>query len=278
MEYIKFGKIFGVGSLASLLFMGLTFAYAYSSAGNIDNTFSGVSGIADNYNINIPAIPSVFTGMLNWFFLVSEATFTNIMPNMVTGVTTMVIAQVPTQFKELAQSSVENIFADIAPATWPFYVIAVVSGLIAGIILLRTKSKWIDGAIAPIFPALWLTIIIVIVTSALPSVLSSMGGQGTAGMASLMKVSGTEYVMVFFITYLFILIGTMCAAVIWQIIEMTTGFGKEKPVQAQKTAEMRPTRGGKKTAYVEDEDDEEEEEDEEPAPKKGRKTAYVEEE
>lgn len=213
------GNILAVSSV-TLLFFGLFTLLLCYTTGDFE---VGVGQLARQIGGNSLEIPSFMLTFVEAYLWIGMATFA-------------------------AGGAIAAMFANVLPPTFMFYIFTVLAGFLAGLLLFwRKPNRILNSFLAPLLTALYVTIIAVVVNSVVSSLISSavsdvlgrLGGEtaifGAVGPAlgSAASMDATGYVLVFFITYGMVTIGTFLAALLWELVYWHKEHGTGAPAPAQ---------------------------------------------
>lgn len=242
------GSITGAGMIALLVFSALGFFYTYSKANEFNSELNKALGnyasLAKGY---MPDTAILAVGQ--YYIWIGSSSFTKLSD--VINQLTASVNSLAGQAKTLGVSiDVTKLSSALVPSPLFYYLFAVIGGFVGGILLLRKESRLLDAAFAPIYPALIYTVIFFVGST----IISSELGKQSAAAAFLPQLGFGifDYLMVFITMYAFVLIGTLSAAGIWQIIARARTAQAPAPA-AQPDEEE-----------TEEEDEEESDDDEEP--------------
>jgi hypothetical protein len=210
--------IVSVGLLALLIFGILGFIYNYTKAGELDSALK--TGLGNYYNIiksNMPSQTAVAAGQ--FYIWIATSCFTKLNSDI-----DKLIGLANSISTAAKQYGINIDVAKIASALIPnkifYYILAIVSGFIAGIFFLKKESKFIDAAFSPIIPAIVFTILFVVVSIMLLPMLQKQNTSAEiSSFLPAISFGFFDYVMIFIITYTFIFIGTISAASAWHFAQ-----------------------------------------------------------
>lgn len=226
--------IFGVGSIALLLFVAFGFFYNYTKAAEVTGTIKTALGsYADLAKSYIPDAPILAVG--EYYLWIATSTFTkmgNTLNQMVTQLNT-VADQISASAKQYGVNvNISGITNTLFPSTIFYYVFGIIAGFVGGIFLLKKESKFLDAAFAPILPALVIMILFIAASILIDKIIKGQATGAAAAFVPNIALGFMDYLMVFIITYAFILIGTVSAAAVRHVI----GARGAQPTAAPATA------------------------------------------
>jgi hypothetical protein len=205
-------KILAVGSISLLIFAALGFVYCYTKAGELESTVNTISASLGSSNSSMP--PTVLLAVAEGYLWVSMGSFTSLGNAINTAFSALQGLTAGTQYAGLANTIIAQLQAAF-PSTMFYYLIAIVSGFAAGMLLLRHDAgQMVNGAIAPLVPAIAITAFFA-VTNML--IASQVSGSIPGGLIPTSLAGVGDYLMVFVVAYVFVAMGTMLAALLGKV-------------------------------------------------------------